>query len=185
MKRLLTARALVLAAAAASLATAAGAYAAVRGGDARPAKKPPRTLVVSVAHGQVTAANSQYVDTAPTGPSAGDVRAYYLPLTKAGSTTEIGYLTGTLTTSAVGRPEAGMELRTADLVFVVGGAADQLVVGGVASYSQSAPTISVRSEAVRPVTGGSGKYAGARGWCVSTHLEDGTWTHVFHITLDR
>ena len=29
------------------------------------------------------------------------------------------------------------------------------------------------------------QYAGARGWCVSTHLEDGTWTHVFHLTFDR
>jgi hypothetical protein len=146
---------------------------------------PPRTLVVAVAHRAVTAADTQYLDAPPAGPSAGDVRTYYLPLTRPGGTEEIGYLTGTLTTTAVDRPTAGMELRTANLVFVVGPAADQLVVGGVSAYAQSAPTIARKSVAVRPVIGGSGKYAGARGWCVSTHLADGTWTHVFHLTFDR
>ena len=133
----------------------------------------------------MTPADTQYVDAPPTGPSAGDVRTYYLPLTKPGGAVEIGYLTGTLTTTATDRPSAGMELRTANLVFVIGRAGDQVVVGGVSAYAQTAPTIAKRSVAVRPVIGGSGKYAGARGWCVSTHHADGTWTHVFYLTLDR
>lgn len=142
-------------------------------------------VVVGVAHGPVTARNSQYIDAPPAGPSVGDVRTYYLPLSRPGSRRRIGYLTGTLTTTATGRPRLGMELRTANLVFVLGGAANQLVVGGVAAYAQSASVLAKKSVVTRPVIGGSGRYAGARGWCVTTHLANNTWTHVFHLTLDR
>jgi hypothetical protein len=142
-------------------------------------------MVVRVAHGPVTSSEAQYVDAGSPGPSVGDVRTYYLPLTRPGETARIGYLTGTLTTTATGEPRPGMELRSADLVFVVGGASDQLVVGGVSAYSQTAPTVARRSVVTRPVIGGSGRYAGARGWCVTTHFANDTWTHVFHLVLDR
>lgn len=142
-------------------------------------------VVIRVAHGPVTVRNSQYIDAPPAGPSVGDVRTYYLQLTRPGSSRGIGYLTGTLTTTATGRPRPGMELRTANLVFVLGRPANQLVVGGVAAYAQAASVLAKKSVVTRPVIGGSGKYAGARGWCVSTHLANNTWTHVFHLTLDR
>lgn len=139
------------------------------------------TQVITVAHGPVTALNSQYIDIGTPGPSVGDLRTYYIPLTQPKSTKQIGYLTGSLTTVAVDRPTVGSELRTANLVFVIGHAADQIVVGGVAAYDQAAPTVATKSAVTRPVIGGSGKYAGARGWVVSTHFEDNTWTHVFHL----
>jgi hypothetical protein len=141
--------------------------------------------VIRVAHGPVTPRDSQYIDAPPAGPSVGDVRTYYLPLTRPGGSRRIGYLTGTLTTTATGRPKPGMELRTANLVFVLGRSANQLVVGGVAAYAQSAPVLAKKSVVTRPVVGGSGRYAGARGWCVSTHLANNAWTHVFHLVLDR
>lgn len=140
------------------------------------------TKVITVAHGAVTAQNSQYIDLGTPGPSVGDMRTYYIPLTDPKSGKSIGFLTGTLTTVAVERPAAGVELRTADLVFVVGKISDQIVVGGVAAYAQSASSVATTSVVTRPVIGGSGKYAGARGWVVSTHFADNTWTHVFHLT---
>jgi hypothetical protein len=143
-----------------------------------------RMAVFGVAHGPVNANNAQYVDAAPAGPSAGDVRTYYLPLTRPGTGVHIGYATGTLTTVATNKPVNGMELRTANLVFVIGHAADQIVVGGIAAYAESAPSVATRSSVTRPVIGGSGKFAGARGWCVSTHYANDTWTHVFHVTLN-
>jgi hypothetical protein len=139
------------------------------------------TKVITVAHGAVTTLNSQYVDLGVPGPSVGDIRTYYIPLTDPKSGKAVGFLTGTLTTVAVEHPAAGMELRTSDLVFVVGKMSDQIVVGGVAAYEQSAPSVATRSVVTRPVVGGSGKYAGARGWVVSTHFADNTWTHVFHL----
>ena len=138
------------------------------------------TQVVAVAHGPVTALNSQYIDLGTPGPSVGDVRTYYIPLTQKGK--PAGYLTGTLTTVAVDKPAVGMELRTSNLVFVIGRDADQIVVGGVAAYAQTAPSVATRSAVTRPVIGGSGRFAGARGWVVSTHFADNTWTHVFHLT---
>ena len=177
------------------LLAAAGASTAAAGRDSVRAIRPALTsgnaaamserLVVRVAHGPVTTANAQYIDAAPAGPSVGDLRTYYLPLTRPGRTGRIGYLTGTLLTTATARPRAGMELRAADLVFVVGGPADQIVVGGVSAYPQSAPALTEKSVVTRPVIGGSGKYAGARGWCVTTHFPNDTWTHVFHLTVDR
>jgi hypothetical protein len=167
---------------AALLAALAGLSAPAAGGGAPPT---PRSMVVAVAHGPVTADNSQYTDAGPAGPSVADLRTYFLPLTRPGGTARIGYLTGTLLTTATDQPKARVELRTANLVFVVGEAADQLVVGGVSAYAQTAPTLSKKSVTTRPVIGGSGKYAGARGWCVSTHFANDTWTHVFHITVER
>jgi hypothetical protein len=145
--------------------------------------KEARHVVLPVAHGPVTPDRAQYVDAPPAGPSVGDVRTYYFPLTQPNRKRTIGYITGTLTTTATDRPKVGFELRTADLVFVVGRPKDQLVVGGVSAYPVTAPTIATRSVTTRPVLGGSGRYAGARGWCVSTHRGDGTWRHVFHLTL--
>lgn len=170
MVRCMVRAALVLVAAGALLASAGAAAA------------PSRPALVSVAHGAVTAANSQYIDAAPAGPSTGDVRTYYLPLTQPKTGKPIGYLTGSLTTVAMAKPSVGMELRTANLVFVIGRASDQIVVGGVSAYAQSAPTVATKSSVTRPVVGGSGRFAGARGWCVSTHYSDNTWTHVFHLT---
>ena len=164
-----------------------GSAAAIRTAVAAPRAEmeTSRSVVVRVAHGPVTTSNSQYLDAPPAGPSVGDLRTYYLPLTRPGSSRRIGYLTGTLTTTATNKPTDGMELRTANLVFVIGGVANQIVVGGVAAYPQSARTIATKSVVIRPVTGGSGKFAGARGWCVTTHLQNNTWTHVFHLTLER
>lgn len=162
------------------VATAASAVLVVTG-TAGAAKS--KESVLTVAHGPVTASNSQLVDTAPAGPSVGDLRSYYLPLTRAGGTAAIGILTGTLTTLWVDKPSAGLETRSSNLIFVVGAAANQIVLGGIGTYPQSAPTVPQQSTLVRPVLGGSGRYAGARGWCLTTHYANNTWTHTFHLTF--
>jgi hypothetical protein len=138
------------------------------------------TRVVKVAHGPVTL---PLVDAAPAGPSVGDLRTVWTPLTRPGRTRGVGYLAGSLLTVAVDRPTGGRELRTSNLVFVVGRPADQIVVGGVASYPSAAPTVVRRTLTVRPVMGGSGAFAGARGSCRTVHLANGRWTHTFVITL--
>jgi hypothetical protein len=145
--------------------------------------KTRKPLVLTVAHGAVTATNSVFVDAAPAGPSVGDVRSFYLPLTKPKGTTAIGYLTGTLTTIWMDKPSAGMELRSSNLIFVVGAAQNQIVLGGIGAYPQAAPTVAAKSTLIRPVVGGSGAYAGAHGWCLTTHYADDTWTHTFHLTF--
>jgi hypothetical protein len=109
------------------------------------------------------------------------VRLYYIDLTKPGKKKVIGFMTGSLVTTAVDRPTSGKEYRSADLIFTVG--KSQLVLGGVAVYDQTAATVAKRSSVVRPVLGGTGKYAGARGWAKSTRFKDNTWKHTFHVEV--
>lgn len=139
-------------------------------------------VVVKVAHGPVTA---NVIAVTPGTASPGDLRTFYTRLTKPGGSKRIGSLTGSLLTTVVGQPSAGKELRTADLVFTVGAARNQLVVAGVAAYEQQAPTVAQRTSVVRPVVGGSGRFNGANGWCESIHRKDGTWRHVFHVEVER
>lgn len=136
--------------------------------------------VVKIAHPAVSAT---LVPVAAGKASPGDVRTYWTPLTKPGKTKTIGFMTGTLLTTAVDKPQVGQELRTADLVFTVGKSQSQLIIGGVAQYQTQAPTVATKSSVIRPVTGGSGIYDGARGWAKSVHLKDGTWRHIFHVNV--
>ncbi len=137
-------------------------------------------LVVKVAHGPITASLDPVT---PGTASPGDVRLYYIDLTKPGKKKVIGFMTGSLTTTAVGKPQAGKEYRSADLVFTVGDS--QLVIGGVAEYDQNAATVAKRVSVIRPVVGGTGKYAGAHGWAKSTRFKDNTWRHTFHVEVAR
>jgi hypothetical protein len=145
---------------------------------AAPAAADPVT--VKVAHGPATATVDPVV---PGSANPGDLRLYYTPLTKPGTQRAIGFMTGSLLTTAVNLPRAGKEYRAADLVFTVRGS--QLVIGGVAVYDQQAPTVAERTSVVRPVLGGTGRFAGARGWARSVHLKDNTWRHTFRITVQR
>jgi hypothetical protein len=133
-------------------------------------------VTVKLDHGPVTATLDPVT---PGVSSPGDLRLYYVGLTKPGKTKVIGFLTGSLMTTAVGKPAAGKEYRAADLVFSVG--ESQLVIGGVAVYDQQAATVAKKTSVIRPVLGGSGKYAGAHGWAKSTRFKDNTWRHTFHI----
>lgn len=136
-------------------------------------------VTVKVAHGPVTATLDPVT---PGVASPGDLRLYYVDLTKPGKKKVIGFLTGSLMTTAVNQPQAGKEYRAADLVFSVG--QSQLVIGGVAVYDQQAATVAKKSTVIRPVLGGTGKYAGAHGWAKSTRFTNNSWRHTFHIEVN-
>jgi hypothetical protein len=133
--------------------------------------------IIKVTHGKVDSTNSQRIDLGNPGPSMGDVLAFYLPLTSSTA----GYLTGTLTVTGSNQPSEGMEVRVAALTFVIGTQSDQIVLGGSALYNIISPTLAIGQKTIRPVMGGSGKFAGARGWAESVQNTDGTWMHTFHI----
>ena len=136
----------------------------------------PRKKTLTVAHGPVTL---PYVDAAPEGASVGDVRTFWTALTLPGKVGEIGYFSGSMLTVAEEKPGPDQELRTANFVFVVGAQANQIVVGGIAAYNKTAPTLATTSITIRPIIGGSGSFDGARGSCRTVHYPDGTWTHTF------
>jgi hypothetical protein len=151
---------------------------AVSSNGVTPSTKSEFSQVIKVTHGKVDSTNSQRIDLGNPGPSMGDVLAFYLPLTSSTA----GYLTGTLTVTGSNQPSEGMEVRIAALTFVIGTQSDQMVLGGSALYNIISPTLAIGQKTIRPVIGGSGKYAGARGWAESVQNADGTWMHTFHIS---
>ena len=130
----------------------------------------------------VTVTHAAVTPTSTIGAGTGTVRTFMIPIDVDGVSAEGQYLSGTLTTlsDSVNGDE---ELRSANLVFVFGDEANQLVVGGISLYPPAGSTIAVGAETVRPVIGGSGIYAGATGEVISTNLGDMGWSHVFHIRL--
>ena len=140
-------------------------------------KKSEFKQVVKVTHGKVDASNSQRIDLGTPGPSVGDFLSYYLPLTSS----KDSYITGTLTVTASNQPTTGIEVRIADLTFSIGNQSDQLVVGGSAVYDTLSPTLAIGVKTIRPVLGGSGKFAGASGFAESVQKQDGSWSHTFYI----
>lgn len=120
------------------------------------------------------------IDAAPAGPSVGDVRIFHYP-----ARTESGEEVGAdwvMTTTAMDSPSQGVETRVATAVFHFGaGTDDELLLEGVALYPGESATLKEATTIHRALIGGSGKYAGATGDVVSTHLPDGSWKHVFRI----
>jgi hypothetical protein len=132
-----------------------------------------RTVVVT--HGPVTLV---YTDLGPSGPSVGDTYSANVPSQGPNGAVR---LVGTLTTVAEDTPAAGEEIRTAKLVFIFANPNNQIEVGGASVYASTAPTRPTASTTIRPIVGGSGKYAGATGWATSVHHVNGNWTHTLHL----
>jgi len=146
-------------------------------GLATPAQAAPKSGITTV-----TVYHQPVVPTAVTGSGIGTVRYFSVPTAVNGVAANGQYLTGTLTTLDVGVP-GGQEIRASNLNFVFGSSNDQLVVGGIAIYPAAGATLADGARVVRPVIGGSGKYAGAAGQAISTNLGAKGWTHVFKIRI--
>jgi len=142
-----------------------------------PAHAAPKSGITTV-----TVYHQPVVPTAVTGSGIGTVRYFSIPMAVNGVAADGQYLTGTLTTLDIGVP-GGREIRASDLNFVFGSSDDQLVVGGIAIYPAAGATLAEGARVVRPVIGGSGKYAGAAGQAISTNLGAKGWTHVFKIRI--
>lgn len=130
----------------------------------------------------VTVYHQPVVPTAVTGSGIGTVRYFTMPIAVNGVAADGQYMTGTLTTLDVGIP-GGQEIRASDLNFVFGTSENQLIIGGIAIYPAAGATLADGARVVRPVIGGSGKYAGAVGQAISTNLGSKGWTHVFKIRI--
>ena len=173
-----------------------GAWVAQAGSPRRASPPPfyrnesPKELVsfrFSVTHAKV---QTLLVTPGSSGGQLGDVRV--LPATQildaAGRV--IGRLDATQTTTSVGFPAAGDEVRMGQLAFVFGsgdeqfaGSATQILVAGSGFYPVASSTIAIGSNLVRPIIGGSGPYYGATGSAVSEHLPDGSWRHTFEFVV--
>lgn len=132
---------------------------------------------VTVSHPEVEPPT--YIDNGDEGPSVGDVRLFHFDgVADDGTTVLTDWI---MTTTGVDVTETGVQARLVTGVFAFGTDGDQLILEGTALYPGEGATLKVSSSTIRSITGGSGKYAGASGWVESTHLEDGSWQHTFHL----
>ena len=132
---------------------------------------------VTVTHAAISAT---YTDLGAPGASVGDLRLFEIPTSIRGGK-GTGRMDASMTTTGVNVPEQGSEIRITQLVFTFAREQDQIVVTGTGVYPAAGAVLAEDTTTVRPIVGGSGAYAGASGWCESTHLADGTWRHVFHL----
>ena len=138
-------------------------------------------LVFSVFHGT---ARTVLANPDSDGHQLGDLRVVSLP-TEFASGESAGRLDATLITTGIDQPEPDDEIRISNLIFVFGLGPDQIVVNGSGIYPAAGPTIDLNSTVIRPVTGGSGIYAGVSGWAETLHFPDDSWEHTFHLLIPK
>ena len=138
----------------------------------------PSLQEVTFTHAEMTPDQITLVSAGPEDNNLGDTRYYVVPATSP----EGGIFTGTLTVMALDTPAAGQQIRESNLVFQFGSIEDQMVVQGVAKYDAASPALKPGDVVVRPIVGGTGRFAGATGWVETTHNADGSWDHVFRYT---
>jgi hypothetical protein len=133
---------------------------------------------VTVKHGKTP--DPTYIDLGTAGDSTGDQRIWeFGGQTAEGEPVRMDWLMIT-----TGQPDAasGLESRMTSAVFAFGSqTSDRILVQGIGFYPTQGSTVKVAAELERAIIGGTGKYAGVTGSVVTTHLEDGTWQHVFSI----
>ncbi len=151
-----------------AIAALIATMAACSGGTASGAR------TVTITHGAVTPSGT----VAGAADGVGTVRLFHLVATVQGGAT--GTVDAMMTTLSVDQG-AGTETRLGTFVFMFSGGADELILEGTTVYPTGSSTFKAASTVVRPVIGGSGAYAGARGWAESSGNADGTWAHVFHL----
>jgi hypothetical protein len=118
------------------------------------------------------------LDLGPKGKSAGDVYVFSGTLESPNGRTVIGRVRGTQTDVKI---EQGMETVQGMLTYEIG-TGNELVVGGLSEYPLKGTGLLKGRTFVRPVLGGSGKYAGAHGEVFSKQLANGGYDQVFKLT---
>lgn len=145
-----------------------------------PASSPPPNNVLQVTVLHDAAPPPTYVDLGEPGESVGDQRIWHFAgVTPNGAPVVMDWI---MTTTRIDDTAEGIESRVTLGVFSFSGDdVNQLLLEGVGLYPAAGSTFKADSSLTRAIIGGTGRFRGARGEVVSTHLEDDTWQHVFRI----
>jgi len=118
-----------------------------------------------------------YIDLGAPGESIGDERIWQFDAKSADDETVVMDWVMLTMGGVDGSP--GIERRMTSAVFAFSSnPRDTILVQGIGFYPSAGATVKIDATLERAVIGGTGKYAGARGTLVTTHLDDGTWRHV-------
>jgi Dirigent-like protein len=119
------------------------------------------------------------LDFPPRGKSPGDVYVFDATILSPSSHRVIGRLRGTQTEIKI---ERGMETVQGMLTYQFGDGSE-IVIGGLAAYPLTGKNLVKGRTFVRPVLGGTGRYAGARGVVLSRRLSGNRYDQVFKLTF--
>ncbi|HEY7776105.1 MAG TPA: hypothetical protein VIC02_06145, partial [Kineobactrum sp.] len=135
---------------------------------------------VTVTHGKTPAAI--YIDLGEPGDSPGDQRIFRFDGTSTDNDNVV--MDWVMTTTGNADHTSELESRITFATFSFGdNAKDSLLIQGVSFYPITGSTVKVDTTLERATIGGTGKYAGATGTVVTTHLPNDTWQHVFTLDL--
>lgn len=115
-----------------------------------------------------------HIDLGKDGASHGDMLAF-----QAGFTTEDGkkgIMSGIITTVDIPKKDGEFFDRVGNIVLDFG-STDSLVVAGNSVYAVSAGEMVVDAPQVRAITGGTGRFIGARGQITTTRRDAGHYDH--------
>ena len=133
---------------------------------------------LTVSHGEVTAPT--YIDLGDPGQSVGDQRIWHYDGQddKNAKVTMDWVMTTTATTN---KPDTLESRITLGILTFSSGTQDRLLLQGIGLYPTAGSTLKADTTLERAIIGGTGQFSGASGTVVTTHLDDGTWKHVFRI----
>lgn len=117
------------------------------------------------------------VDLGPKGTSGGDVYVFDGPLLDAEEKETVGHVYGTQTSLAL---DSDSETVQAMISYDLGGG-DRITVGGLGEYPRGDKDLIANQKFERPILGGTGRYADARGVVTTVHRADGSYAHTFEI----
>lgn len=133
---------------------------------------------VQTVHIQTINPHTETLDFPPRGKSPGDVYVFDADVVRPNGSTVIGRVRGTQTEIKL---ERGMETVQGMITYELG-AGNEIVIGGLSAYPLESTGLTRGRSFVRPVLGGTGKYAGAKGTVTSTQLSGGRYDQVFRLT---
>ena len=133
---------------------------------------------LTVVHGEVAAPT--FIDLGDSGQSVGDQRIWHYDGQddKNAKVTMDWVMTTTETTN---KPATFESRITLGIFTFASGAQDRILLQGIGLYPTAGSTLKADTTLERAIIGGTGQFAGASGTVVTTHLDDGTWKHVFRI----
>ncbi|MDG1250431.1 MAG: hypothetical protein P8O75_07395 [Gammaproteobacteria bacterium] len=133
---------------------------------------------LTVTHGPL--ASPTYIDGGASGDSVGDVRIWRFDA--QASTNEPAVMDWLMTTTGQVDSATQLESRMTTSVVTIGSAGkDTILLQGIGMYPTAGATLKRNAPLERAVVGGTGRYAGVIGTVYSTHLPDGSWSHVINL----
>jgi hypothetical protein len=117
------------------------------------------------------------VDLGPKGTSGGDLYVFDGPLLDSDEGEMVGHVYGTQTSIA---QDSDSETVQAMISYDLGDG-DRITVGGIGEYPRGDKNLIENQKFERPILGGTGRYAGARGVVTTVRRADGSYAHTFEI----